>query len=70
MRQTKCPKQWRTGSQRALAARAAKKYISGSIAPGCAEGGRIGVPHEYVADTVVCPRCRQVVRVRDDDRVL
>jgi tetratricopeptide (TPR) repeat protein len=70
MRQTKCPKQWRTGSQRALAARAAKKYISGSIAPGCAEGGRIGVPHGYVADTVVCPRCRQVVRVREDDRVL
>lgn len=38
--------------------------------PGCKEGGRIGVPHGYAADTVVCPRCRQVVRVRADDRVL
>lgn len=38
--------------------------------PGCAEGSRIGVPHGYAADTVVCPRCRLIVRVREGDRVL
>lgn len=38
--------------------------------PGCVPGSSIGVPHGYAADTVVCPRCRQIVRVREADRLL
>lgn len=37
---------------------------------GCGYGGKIGVPAEYPADVVVCPKCRQVVRVRPEDRIL
>ncbi|HEX7448748.1 MAG TPA: tetratricopeptide repeat protein [Pirellulales bacterium] len=38
--------------------------------PGCGYGGKIGVPHNYPADVVVCPKCRQVVNVRPEDRLL
>lgn len=38
--------------------------------PGCGYGGKIGVPHNYPADVVVCPKCHQVVNVRPEDRVL
>lgn len=38
--------------------------------PGCAYSGKIGVPHGYPADVVVCPSCRQVVSVKPEDRIL
>ncbi|MGH7140945.1 MAG: hypothetical protein ACREHD_34880, partial [Pirellulales bacterium] len=38
--------------------------------PGCGYGGRIGVPVEYPADVVVCPKCRLLVRGRPEDPVL
>ncbi len=38
--------------------------------PGCHRAGKIGVPHGYPADVVVCPGCRQVVNVRPEDRIL
>ncbi len=38
--------------------------------PGCGYGGRIGLPLDYPADVVVCPKCGQVVRVKPQDRVL
>lgn len=38
--------------------------------PGCGYGGEIGVPLDYPADVVVCPKCREVVNVRPKDRVL
>lgn len=38
--------------------------------PGCAYAGKIGIPHSYAADVVVCPQCRQVVSVREQDRIL
>lgn len=38
--------------------------------PGCAYSGKIGVPHNYPADVVVCPNCRQVIHVRPEDRIL
>lgn len=37
--------------------------------PGCAYTGKIGVPHNHPADVVVCPKCREVVNVRPQDRV-
>lgn len=37
--------------------------------PGCAYTGKIGVPHNHPADVVVCPKCREVVNVRLQDRV-
>lgn len=37
--------------------------------PGCAYAGKIGVPHNHPADVVVCPKCREVVNVRPQDRV-
>lgn len=38
--------------------------------PGCGYGGEIGIPLNYAANVVVCPKCRQVVKVRPEDRVL
>jgi tetratricopeptide (TPR) repeat protein len=38
--------------------------------PGCGYDGKIGVPQKYPADVVVCPQCRDVVRIRPQDRVL
>ena len=38
--------------------------------PGCGYGGEIGIPLDYPADVVVCPKCREVVNVRPKDRVL
>jgi tetratricopeptide (TPR) repeat protein len=38
--------------------------------PGCTFEGKVGVPRGYPADVVVCPKCRQVIQVRPEDRVL
>ncbi|HVA47880.1 MAG TPA: hypothetical protein VNH11_16040 [Pirellulales bacterium] len=38
--------------------------------PGCGYGGRIGLPLDYPAEVVVCPKCREGVRVKPQDRVL
>src|SRR5487761_1345413 len=38
--------------------------------PGCTFDSKVGLPHNYPADVVVCPKCRQVIRVCPQDRVL
>ncbi|HJT36020.1 MAG TPA: hypothetical protein VJ783_28615 [Pirellulales bacterium] len=38
--------------------------------PGCGHAGKIGVPRNHPADVVVCPKCRGVVNVRPEDRIL